>query len=129
MLELVSFFSSVQLIAMEKLTKIQNQCINDITLQLLNQANNKLHMDTLPAESVNSIYVASRGKISDLSLHISPTSENITQETQKKRSSLVFIKYEQYKNSCPFKNVNILTLLDGIIKNYYNGKFYVIYRS
>lgn len=87
---------------MEKLTKIQNQCINDITLQLLNQANKKLHIDTLAAEAANSIYVASRGKILDLSPNISPNSENITQETQKKRSSLVFIKHDQYKNVCPF---------------------------
>lgn len=70
---------------MEKLTKIQNQCINDITLQLLNQANKKLHIDTLAAEAANSIYVASRGKILDLSPNISPNSENITQETQKKK--------------------------------------------
>lgn len=98
----VFFFISVQLIAMEKLTKIQNQCINDITLHLLNQANNKLHIDTLAAEVANSIYVASRRKILDLSPNISPKSENITQETQEKRSSLVFIKYEQYKNSCSF---------------------------
>lgn len=74
----------VQLIAVEKLTKVrgQNQCINDITLQLLNQANNLLYIGALAAEVANSIYVVLRGKILHLSPNTTPKSENTTQEIQ-----------------------------------------------
>lgn len=74
----------VQLIAVEKLTKVrgQNQCINDITLHSLNQANNLLHIGTLAAEVANSIYVVLRGKILHLSPNTTPKSESTTQEIQ-----------------------------------------------